>query len=686
MNDESKYLKKLEKMEPLLGGQVNSLMAAFHQGSSLKDRLQAGGIIDLLYQQYCRPDLAEPSIVMRPPSQDPEGEILLGTIKYRNQTYGSVKISTKKLTRHMGIWGTTGSGKTNLVHILVDQLLDKTIPFTIFDWKQNFRSVLGSHPERQILYYTVGSQTSPFYWNPLIPPPNTDWEDWLKLLIEAMKHAMFLGHGVERILQQVFFGLADGIEDDTIKYPTFQQALSHLEGIKAFGREAMWIDSAKRALGALSFGGISKVFNTPFSVGPRLDLPVIYGLETLTDSEKTFFTEALCLWTYFARLNQDERKTLEHVFIIEEAHNILTRQKQSIDDRESLMDGILRQVRELGEGFVIIDQQPSTLTNSALANLNTHFVFNMHNEADIRAICDSIGLHGEDREYLKLLRPGESIVKLTGVPHPFHTTVEESPRNGIKVKDDQLGKLMWRYSIELAFKSANKHLKHIILALRGSQIGVNQNYPNNKDTKVGIPLNNKQMDFIRHVHDHPDMMVVERYRDLGLTAYMGDKIKEQLISAGLITQEYLSTKSGRISLLKITPNGLTAIGEKTKTISCLTGGVEHEYWKRKISDAYKEGGWSVESEVRLGGKQYDIIIRKNGIARAVEIETGKGNIPQTIRKLQEAPFSTSIVVAVNSSAEASVSKSLSELSSKDRSKIIVTTADRLILIQNSRVL
>ena len=142
MTDEKVYLKKLEKLEPLLGSQVNGLMAAFHQGSSIKDRLQAGGVIDLLYQRYCRPDLAKPDVILRPPSETPAGELTLGTIKYRDSPYGSVRITQKELTRHMGIWGTTGSGKTNLVHVLVDQLLENRIPFTLFDWKQNFRSLL----------------------------------------------------------------------------------------------------------------------------------------------------------------------------------------------------------------------------------------------------------------------------------------------------------------------------------------------------------------------------------------------------------------------------------------------------------------------------------------------------------------------------------------------------------------
>ncbi len=652
-------------------------MAAFHQGSSVKDRLQAGGVIDLLYQKYCRPNLAEPDVVLRPPTEIPEGELTLGTITYRDTPYGSVRITQKELTRHMGVWGTTGSGKTNLVHILVDQLLESQIPFTLFDWKQNFRSLVNARTDRPVLYFTVGSQTAPFFWNPLVPPPNTDWEDWLKLLIEAMKHALFLGHGVERILQQAFFDLAGNVDNDSPSaYPTFQEALTHIEKRKAYGREAMWIDSARRALGALSFGGVSRVFNTPFSIGPLLNVPVVYGLECLTDSEKTFFTEALCLWTYFARLNQTDRKPLEHVFIVEEAHNILTRQKQALEDRESLMDGILRQVRELGEGFVIIDQQPSSLTNSALANLNTHFVFNMHNEADIRSICDSIGLHGEDREYLKLLHPGEAIVKLSGVPQAFLAYVPESSRNNRRISDKSLGDLMWSYSVESAYEQGRKTVERLVRVLRQSQVEGAEPQQNTPASPGATELDDTQKAFLRSISTNPDLTIVGRYKVLGLTAYMGDKIKEQLRNRGLISQADVSTGRGRVSILRLTASGYEAVGIRNPQ-SALHGGTEHEYWKRRIAESLSEKGWTVDTEARRQGRQYDLLIRKGILERVVEVETGKGDISRTIKKLQESPFKMAILVVTHSAVEERAARILSKIPLAQRNKIMLTIAYKL---------
>lgn len=666
--------RKLEKLEPILGSQINSLLAAVHQSRDHSEHLRAQGLIEFLYQKHCTPDIAEPDIVLRPPRHRQDGEIILGDIRFKNQQVDQVSLRIKDLTRHVGIWGTTGSGKTNLAHVLIDQLSARQVPFTIFDWKQNFRSLAHAQNSNRTLYFTVGSKISPLFWNPLEPPPNTNWEDWLKLLIEAMKHSFFLGHGVERILQQVFFDLADRLGGNA---PTFLQSLQHLESQKAYGREAMWIDSAKRALGALSFGGISRVFNTPLSTGPILDRPVAYGLETLTDSERTFFTEALCLWAYFARLNQREpRKRLEHVFIMEEAHNVLTRAKQSLEDRESLMDGILRQVRELGEGFVIIDQQPSSLTNSALANLNTHFVFNLHNTLDIRAISECIGLDPEDRDYLKLLKPGEAITKLNGVAKPFLVSVPESDRNGKRMSDEEL---RWRTigdSVRSVAEVGIRTMTDAIRVVRQLAEGSQPQQQNLQNQSSADELSDAQGAFLDSVGKYVHLATVERYKLLGLTAYMGDKIKDQLVAAGYIEQADISTPQGRVALLKLTDAGRDAIGVAV-TQQPLLGGPSHEYWKHRIAVGFRARGWNVEEEVRSGSGQHDLVVQKDGERRAIEVETGCGNVRRTIQKLQAADFQTSIIAPVNRIAEQGISELLAGLPLAGRSKIIVIPAHKL---------
>ena len=72
----------------------------------------------------------------------------------------------------------------------------------IFDWKKNYRDLLQLPEFKDLKVFTVGRKISPFQLNPLIPPPGTEPGHWLVSLIDVMKHAFFLGEGVEYLLRE----------------------------------------------------------------------------------------------------------------------------------------------------------------------------------------------------------------------------------------------------------------------------------------------------------------------------------------------------------------------------------------------------------------------------------------------------------------------------------------------------
>ena len=101
---------------------------------------------------------------------------------------------------HVGIFGQTGRGKTNAMLHLLQQLNKNNIPWLVFDWKRaGYRDLT----DPDIHVFTVGRDVSPFYLNPLIPPPGVDNITWYKQFIQCLSHAYFLGHGCEVILQDI---------------------------------------------------------------------------------------------------------------------------------------------------------------------------------------------------------------------------------------------------------------------------------------------------------------------------------------------------------------------------------------------------------------------------------------------------------------------------------------------------
>ena len=115
---------------------------------------------------------------------------------YGDQEYYPFGLRENEWLRHVGIFGTTGSGKTNCAFILLWNLLKKKKPFLIFDWKRNYRDLLTFDEFKDTKVYTIGRKISPLSFNPLIPPENTNPRSWLKKLGEILAHAFFLGEGV----------------------------------------------------------------------------------------------------------------------------------------------------------------------------------------------------------------------------------------------------------------------------------------------------------------------------------------------------------------------------------------------------------------------------------------------------------------------------------------------------------
>jgi len=96
------------------------------------------------------------------------------------------------------------------------------------------------------------------------------------------------------------------------------------------------------------------------------------------------------LWIHHYRLPEKDREKLKHVLVIEEAHHILLRKKQEMIGTEAITDIILREIRELGESIVLIDQHPPLISMPALGNTYTTICFGLKHKTDMNTISDSL--------------------------------------------------------------------------------------------------------------------------------------------------------------------------------------------------------------------------------------------------------------------------------------------------------
>jgi hypothetical protein len=245
------------------------------------------------------------------------------------------------------------------------------------------------------------------------------------------------------------------------------------------------------------------------------------------------------------------------------------------------------------------------------------------------------------------------------------------------VGDNELKSFMWGYSVQNTFQQSRLIAAELIRVIRHRPGEKDQNQPNHPSPPL-FALTDLQKSFLKNIGNFPEMNVVERYEYLNLTRYMGDKIKAELLGQGLITQNDATTPQGKVSLLELTEKGRKSLPGGYFPKPALHGGAEHEYWKHKIAKCLEKKGWNVRIEAGVSGMQFDILIERKNIQRAIEVETGKGDIRRTIAKLQNATLDLAIIAAVNRNTEQRIAQELSRLDNSMRNKVILTLASKLV--------
>jgi len=659
------------KLKPVLGKRIKELWLEYHLNP--KSRAEIEGMLNALASRYLDNNFERKSVILAPPNEELiSGEYFLGTVYFGRKPYMSFGLREEEWIQHVGIFGRTGSGKTNVGFLIVKNLLEKEKPFLIFDWKRNYRDILSLPLNKDVFVFTIGRNISPFCFNPLIPPKGTQPTIWLKKLIEIMCHVYWLGEGVAYLLQKAIdkvYEDAGVYYGDVKKYPTLADVKEWLEKYKARGREAQWMDSTIRVIGTLCYGEIGKVLNVRKSIPIESLLKgnVIFELDALTNSDKTFLIESLLLWIHHFRLQEPERETFKHAILIEEAHHVLLKKKES---KETVMDIILREIRELGESIILIDQHPSLISIPSLGNTYCTIAMNLKHNRDVSTIGEAMLLESKDRDFLGKLEVGFGIVKLQG--RWFKPFLVKFPLVEVKkgsVTDEDLKRRMLGYSNKFQDVSSTESELGEIPAIPDEDKMVEDKY------KVDLQeLSEEQLSFVMDVYNYPVSSLTDRFKRLGFTVRRGFKILSFLFSFSFLSSHYVSTGKGRIRFLELEEKGkqyLEKIGYKINRKR--EGGPEHEYWKHKVAEHFRKQGYEIESEYPIGeGGTVDIVASKDGKGIAIEIETGKSDAIENIEKDLAAGFEQIYAFALSKTVKNEI-ESLLKQTNWDKTRIKVLT-------------
>jgi len=662
------------KLKPVLGKEIDALWLAYNTQTDARSRAEIVGILYSLASKYLDETFDKKLLLSVPDKEIIDGEYRLGQVIYADEELHPFGLRENEWLRHVGIFGTTGSGKTNCAFIILRELCAKKKPFLIFDWKRNYRDLLSFDEFRGLKIYTVGRDIAPLFFNPLIPPPGTDARTWLKQLIEIACHSFFLGEGVAFLLQNAIdkaYSNFEVYENPCAEFPTFRDVLAILEKMEVKGRKALWMDSTLRTLGVLCFGEFGRVLNVrkPYPLATLLKENVILELDALTNSDKTFFIEALLLWIHHYRLSEGAREVFKHAIVIEEAHHILLRKKQEMTGTEAITDIILREIRELGESIILIDQHPSLISMPALGNTYTTICFGLKHRADMQMIAESLLLEREQVDFLGQLETGTAIVKLQG--RYFKPFLGRFPLFSIRkglVSDSDLLRRNGSNSEESEVVRVEKEIKRLVRTVEGLV---------NKEEKQ-VVLTEDERRFLADIARNPISGVVARYTRIGINRYQGNQIQGRLLENKLISWKPVSTRKGRLKVLVLTDEGKKAIPDvKIEKVFHKQGSWEHEYWKYKVGEHYRRKGYKVTFEYKIGdGKSVDLAAEKDGKRIAIEIETGKSDSLYNIRKDLEAGLDEVVVFALSSGILEKIRDETGLLDTIDKRKIRITNSQQ----------
>lgn len=108
---------------------------------------------------------------------------------------------------------------------------------------------------------------------------------------------------------------------------------------------------------------------------------------------------------------------LQHVTVLEEAHNVLKRSPDAgseggglVGKSVEMLTNAIAEMRTYGEGFIIVDQSPHAVDIAAIRNTNTKIIMRLPEEADRQLLGKSVALRDEQLEEIARLPKGVAIV------------------------------------------------------------------------------------------------------------------------------------------------------------------------------------------------------------------------------------------------------------------------------------
>ena len=375
--------------------------------------------------------------VVRHSSITPKRPLHLGSIYDQGVEHkeNAVKLDAKSLTQHIFVTGSTGCGKSESVYKLISEAKRAGASFLIIEpAKGEYKNVFGNA-------HVFG--TNPMLMpllriNPFRFPKGIHVLEHIDRLTEIFNVCWPMYAAMPAVLKKAMLKAYENCGWDLYRssnkhseaydiFPSFSDLLVELElaiNASAYSEEVKgnYVGSLVTRVESLTNGINGEIFSAKeLSDQVLFDEDAIIDLSRVGSQE----TKALIMGLLIMRLSEyrmvsasEVNQGLRHLTVLEEAHNILKRisTEQSMEGSNvagksvEMITNAIAEMRTYGEGFVIVDQSPTSVDPAAIKNTNTKIIMRLPDGDDRTISGKAAGLKENQIDEIAKLPTGVAVV------------------------------------------------------------------------------------------------------------------------------------------------------------------------------------------------------------------------------------------------------------------------------------
>ena len=350
-------------------------------------------------------------------------------------TENHVKLDVKSLTQHVFVTGSTGCGKSETIYKLINETKQVGTKFLVIEpAKGEYKNVFGD-----VNVFGTNPLIMPLLRiNPFSFPTGVHVLEHIDRLTEIFNVCWPMYSAMPAVLKKAMLDAYEScgwdlrlsvnrLSQGEDVYPSFLDLFLSLEKVIT---ESAYSEEVKSNYSGALLTRVESLTNglngEIFSVN-ELSNMVLFDENCIIDLSRVGSqeTKSLIMGILIMRLSEyrmtganTPNSALKHLTVLEEAHNILKRVSTEQSQEGSNMAGksvemitnAIAEMRTYGEGFVIVDQSPTSVDKAAIKNTNTKIVMRLPDEDDRKVSGKAAGMNDKQIDEIAKLPTGVAVV------------------------------------------------------------------------------------------------------------------------------------------------------------------------------------------------------------------------------------------------------------------------------------